>query len=197
LWAVVIIFTLATSCRGVARPTPTVAPPVSAAALSVHVFATNTGDAEERSRLPGLRDAIAGALPDAWAMATGGRGKLSIRTDADIDVELNGSAGTSALTQHSRDGKIASRSIVVHTVDGRHLSTPEIMATTLHELGHLWCCYGPGTADGHWSDPPPTRLAPGLMFSPIRCQVIAGGEPACPTVFSERETQTMGLTRAP
>ncbi len=188
---------LATSCRAFGRPTSTVAPLISAAFLSVHVFATNTGDADGRSRLPGLRDSIAGALPDAWAAATNGRGKLSIRTDADIDVELNGSAGTSALTQHTRDGKIISRSIIVHTVDGRHLSVPEIMATTLHELGHIWCCYGPGTTDGHWSDPQPTFHATGMMYSPMRCQVVAGSEPTCPTAFSDREIEAMGLTHAP
>jgi hypothetical protein len=192
-----MIFILAASCGGLARPTSTVAPLISAAVLSVHVFATTTGDAEERSRLPGLRDSIAGALPDAWATATGGRGKLSIRTDADIEVELNGSAGMSALTTHSRDGKLVSRMIVVHTVDGRHLSVPEVMAVTLHELGHIWCCYGPGTTDGHWSDVQPTFQASGFMYSPIRCEVVAGSEPRCPTIFSEREVQAMGLTRAP
>ena len=185
----------ASSCAALARPVPTVAPLISAAFLSVHLFTGGASDAQERSRLPGLRDAIAGALPDAWQNATGGRGKLSLRTDADIDVELDGTDGTSALTQHKRDGKIVSRTIAVHTLEGnRHLSIPEVMATTLHELGHIWCCYGPGTVDGHWSDPPANFSPVGLMTSPMRCQVAAGSDPVCPSMFSDRELREMRLT---
>lgn len=145
--------------------------------------------------MPQLRDAVAGALPNAWATATGGRGKLSLRTDGDIDVELDGTNGTSALMQHSSGGRVTSRTIAVHTIDGsRRLSVPELMATVLHELGHIWCCYGPGTADGHWSDSP-TEFSPvGLMVSPMRCQVKAGGDPVCPSVFSDRELKEMRLT---
>jgi hypothetical protein len=155
-------------------------------------------DAQERSRLPALRDSIAGALPSAWATATGGRGMLSVRTDADIDVELDGTAGTSALTQHTRGGKVISRTIVVHTMEGnRHLSIPELMATTLHELGHIWCCYEPGTVDGHWADAPAGFSSVGLMTSPMRCQVSRGSDPVCPSIFSDRELAEMRLIGAP
>src|SRR3954464_2084167 len=110
----------ASSCGVIAnlRPGPTIAPLISARFLSVHIFVGENGDAQERSRLPGLRDAIAGALPAAWATATGGRGQLAIRTDGDIDVELDGTGGTSALTQHRLGGKIVTRTIAVHTVEG-------------------------------------------------------------------------------
>jgi hypothetical protein len=183
------------SCGALARPTSTVAPLISAAFLSVHLFTGGASDAQERSRLPSLRDSIAGALPDAWLSATGGRGKLVLRTDADIEVELDGTSGTSALTQHKRDGKVVSRTIAIHTLESnRHLSVPELMATILHELGHIWCCYGPGTVDGHWSDVPAEFSPVGLMTSPMRCEVVAGNDPVCPSVFSERELREMHFT---
>jgi hypothetical protein len=191
---VLAMLTLAISCGVFVRAGPTVAPLISAAFLSVHLFTGTASDAQERARLPGLRDSIAGALPDAWAAATGGRGKLILRTDADIDVELDGGAGTSALTEHKRDGKVVSRTIAIHTLESnRHLSVPELMATTLHELGHIWCCYGEGTVEGHWADTPTEFSRVGLMTSPMRCQVAPGSDPECPTAFSDRELMEMHL----
>jgi hypothetical protein len=134
-------------------------------------------------------------LPGAWATATGGRGQLAIRTDADIDVELDGSGGTSALTQHKLGGKIVSRTIAVHTVEGsRRLSVSELLVTALHELGHIWCCFGPGTKDGHWTDTPTGFSSVGLMYSPMTCTVTPGSDPICPTIFSDRELAEMHLT---
>jgi hypothetical protein len=185
------------ACGGVAslRGVPTIAPLISAAFLSVHLFVGDGGDAQERARLPQLRDAIAGALPNAWSVATRGRGKLALRTDGDIDVELDGTSGTSALTQHKLGGRVLSRTIAVHTVEGsRRLTIPELMATTLHELGHIWCCFGPGTQDGHWADTPSAFSSVGLMNSPMTCQVAAGTDPVCPTVFSDRELAELGLS---
>jgi hypothetical protein len=154
----------------------------------VRLVAGDASDAQERARLPQLRDALAGALPDAWAAATQGRGKLALRTDGDIDVKLDGTSGTSALTQHTRAGRVVSRTIVVHTIeDGRRLAVSELMSTTLHELGHIWCCYGAGTVDGHWAEKPQSYSPVGLMSSPMICQVSRGADPVCPTMFSERE----------
>ena len=195
--ALALMLVCASSCTviGRLRPGPTIAPLISAAFLSVHIFIGDNGDAQEKSRLPELRDSIAGALPAAWATATSGHGQLSLRTDADIDVELDGSGGTSALTQHSVNGKVVSRTIAVHTVEGsRRLSAPELIVTTLHELGHIWCCYGPGTKDGHWSDAPTTFSSVGLMYSPMTCTVARGSDPVCPSVFSDRELAEMHLT---
>ena len=193
--AVVLIF--APSCGVLAslRPGPTIAPLISAKFLSVHLFIGDNGDAQEKARLPGLRDSIAGALPAAWATATGGRGQLALRTDTDIDVELDGNGGTSALTQHSRAGKVVSRTIAVHTIDGsRRLSAAELVVTTLHELGHIWCCFGPGTKDGHWADAPTGFSSVGLMSSPMTCTVTPGSDPVCPSVFSDRELAELHLT---
>ena len=194
-FALMVVF--ASSCGVIAslRPGPTIAPLISAKFLSVHLVVGDTGDAQEKARLPGLRDSLAGALPGAWATATGARGQLSIRTDADIDVELDGSGGTSALTQHTVGGKIVSRTIAVHTVEGsRRLSVSELLVTTLHELGHIWCCFGPGTKDGHWTDTPSGFSSVGLMYSPMTCTVTPGSDPICPTIFSDRELAEMHLT---
>jgi hypothetical protein len=193
--ALVLIF--APSCGVLAnlRPGPTIAPLISAKFLSVHLFVGDNGDAQEKARLPGLRDSIAGALPAAWATATGGRGQLALRTDADIDVELDGTGGTSALTQHKLGGKVVSRTIAVHTIDGsRRLSAAELVVTTLHELGHIWCCFGPGTKDGHWADAPTGFSSVGLMYSPMTCTVTPGSDPVCPSVFSDRELAELHLT---
>jgi hypothetical protein len=194
--ALALAFIFASSCGviGSLRPGPTIAPLISAAFLSVHLFVGDQGDAQERSRIPELRDAIAATLPNAWAMATSGRGQLSLRTDGDIDVELDGTNGTSALAQHSSGGRVIARKIAVHTIDGnRRLTVPELMATVLHELGHIWCCFGPGTKDGHWADAPADFSSVGLMYSPMTCRVTRGSEPICPSIFSERELAEMRL----
>jgi len=187
----------ASSCGviGSLRPGPTIAPLISATFLSVHIFIGDNGDAQEKARLPELRDSLAGALPAAWATATGGRGQLALRTDADIDVEMDGTAGTSALTQHQLGGRVVSRRIAVHTMEGgRRLSVAELLVTTLHELGHIWCCFGPGTKDGHWVDTPTGFSIVGLMYSPMTCTVTRGSDPVCPSVFSDRELAEMHLT---
>jgi hypothetical protein len=92
-------------------------------------------------------------------------------------------------------GRVVSRTITIHTLEGsRRLSIAELLVTTVHELGHIWCCYGPGTNDGHWADTPDAFSSVGLMHSPMTCTVARGSEPTCPSVFSGRELQEMGLT---
>jgi hypothetical protein len=193
--AVVLIFASSCGVIGSLRPGPTIVPLISAAFLSVHLFVADGGDGQEKARLPQLRDSLAGALPAAWATATGGRGQLALRTDADIDVQLDGTSGTSALTQHKLGGRVVSRIIAVHTIEGsRRLSVAELLVTTLHELGHIWCCFGPGTRDGHWADTPTAFSSVGLMYSPMTCIVRPGSDPVCPNVFSDRELAEMHLT---
>src|SRR3989441_4567228 len=194
---VLLVLTLAaaTACGGLLRAGPTIAPLVSARYLSVHLVIGDTADAQEKARLPTLRDSLAGALPAAWATATQGRGQLFMRNEGDIDVELAGTNGTSALTQHSRGGKVTTRTITVHTIDGnRRLTIPDLLSTTLHELGHIWCCYGPGTSGGHSAHPPPPGVSSlRLTYSPPPGPGGAGGGPVCPNVFSDRELIEMGL----
>jgi hypothetical protein len=76
----------------------------------------------------------------------------------------------------------------------RRLSAAELIVTTLHELGHIWCCFGPGTKDGHWTDTPTGFSSVGLMYSPMTCTVTPGSDPVCPSVFSDRELVEMRLT---
>src|SRR5438128_955945 len=180
-WVFVLVVATATACGGLLRAGPTMPPLLAAGYLSVHLVMGDTADAQEKARLPALRDSLAGALPAAWATATQGRGQLFLRNEGDIDVELAGTNGTSALTQHTRGGKVTSRTITVHTIDGnRRLTIPDLMSMTLHELGHIWCCYGAGTSGGH-------------MYPTIRCQASAGSEPVCPNVFSDRELTELRL----
>jgi hypothetical protein len=195
--AFALVLIVGSSCGfiGNLRPGPTIAPLISAKFLSVHLFIGDEGEAQEKTRLPGLRDSIAGALPAAWITATGGLGQLTLRTDADIDVELVGTGGTSALTQHRLGGRVVSRTIVLHTIEGsRRLSLAELLVTTVHELGHIWCCFGPGTKDGHWTDTPSAFSSVGLMYSPMTCTVTPGSDPICPSIFSDRELAEMHLT---
>jgi hypothetical protein len=195
--ALAVVLIVGSSCGfiGNLRPGPTIAPLISAKFLSVHLFIGNEGDAQEKARLPGLRDSLAGALPAAWITATGGLGQVTLRTDADIDVELDGTGGTSALTRHTRGGRVVSRTIVLHTMEGsRRLSLAELLVTAVHELGHIWCCFGPGTKDGHWTDTPSTFSSVGLMYSPMTCTVTPGSDPVCPSIFSDRELAELHLT---
>src|SRR5206468_11956397 len=126
-WVFVLVVATATACGGLLRAGPTIPPLISARYLSVHLVMGDTADAQEKARLPALRDSLAGALPAAWATATQGRGQLFLRNEGDIDVELAGTNGTSALTQHTRGGKVTSRTITVHTIDGnRRLTIPDL-----------------------------------------------------------------------
>src|SRR2546425_3334600 len=190
----VLSLAAATACGGLLRAGPTIPPLISARYLSVHLVMGDTADAQEKARLPALRDSLAGALPAAWATATQGRGQLFLRNEGDIDVELAGTNGTSALTQHTRGGKVTSRIITVHTIDGnRRLTIPDLMSTTLHELGHIWCCYGAGTSGGHWGRPQPSGVpSVRLLYATIPDQVSPGGGPGCPTALLHRRLPDMG-----
>ena len=72
----------------------------------------------------------------------------------------------------------------------------------LHELGHIWCCFGPDAGpDAHWLQKIPDPLLQGvdqygLMTHPVTCLVKPGIE-SCPNRFSDRELRTMGFTDIP
>src|SRR2546430_14924231 len=110
--AVNVLFVLtlaaATACGGLLRAGPTIAPLISARYLSVHLVTGDTADAQEKARLPALRDSLAGALPAAWATATQGRGQRFLRNEGHIDVQLPGTNGTSAPTHPTPGGEITS-----------------------------------------------------------------------------------------
>src|SRR4030081_886809 len=100
-WLLVLAIVGTSACGGLFRAGPTIAPLISARYMAVQLVVGDTADAQEKARLPTLRDSLAGALPTAWATATRGRGQLFLRNEGDINVELAGTNGTSALTQHS------------------------------------------------------------------------------------------------
>jgi cell division protein FtsB len=87
--------------------------------------------------------------------------------------------------------------------DGGILSADNFVAVALHELGHIWCCFGPeASADGHWAQAIADPLLQGvdrfgLMNHPVSCIVFAAGVESCPNRFSDRELRTMGFTLIP
>src|SRR2546428_3453296 len=134
-WVFVLVVATATACGGLLRAGPTIPPLISARYLSVHLVMGDTADAQEKARLPALRDSLAGALPAAWATATQGRGQLFLRNEGDIDVELAGTNGTSALTQHTRGGQATSRTTTVHTIArNSRLTIPDPMSSNAPHL---------------------------------------------------------------
>jgi hypothetical protein len=77
-----------------------------------------------------------------------------------------------------------------------------VIATTLHELGHIWCCRGAEADDGgHWKeklrDPGLYGVDKyGLMTDPVTC-VSFGAVISCPNRFSDREMRALGFASFP
>lgn len=129
-------------------------------------------------------------LPAAWNHATRGLGILRVvEHGADVTIHLLAAKGTSVhVARRSRTEAIRIYVEDRHGVQGRQ----ELVSTALHELGHIWCCRGPGTTDGHWIEAKGdeglfgiNRF--GLMNAPVECKTLAGGTTLCPYEFSDRE----------
>lgn len=162
------------------------------------------GDA---SRLePGLvpaRDAavaeVNAKLADAWRQATRGLGMLTVVPEsADLVVNVIPGRGTSG---HWRAADGTQR-VLLYVVDerGRPWTEGGITAA-LHELGHIWCCWGPDASDGHWSERRADPLLQGvnqfgLMTDVVVC-LARGTVMACPSQFSGRELAAMGFSDIP
>jgi hypothetical protein len=139
-------------------------------------------------------------LQNEWKLATRGLGALTlVPASADIVVYVVPGKGTS-VHLHATDG---SQRVLVYAVDEfGTVSADNSVAVALHELGHIWCCFGPGAgADGHWLEKIPDPLLQGvdqygLMTHPVTCLVGRGFE-SCPNRFSDRELRTMGFTQIP
>ncbi len=158
---------------------------------------------EEPSLVP-LRDSsvtrLVATLANEWKNATRNLGSLQVTdTSADITVFVVAAKGTSV---HRRSTGDLSEDIVVYVSDEIGVRSVEnTVAVTLHELGHIWCCTGSGTTDGHWTT---AEASPGLsgvdkyglMNHPVMC-VVFGAITSCPNRFSDRELQTMGFTELP
>ena len=139
-------------------------------------------------------------LQNEWKLATRGLGRLTlVPASADIVVYVLPGKGTSVHMLAS-DG---SQRVLVYAVDEfGTVSAENSVAVALHELGHIWCCFGAGAgSDGHWLERVPDPLLQGvdqygLMTHPVTCLVGRGFE-SCPNRFSERELRTMGFTQIP
>ena len=139
-------------------------------------------------------------LENEWRLATRGLGALKlVESSADIVIYVLPGKGTS-LHVLAADG---SQRVLVYAVDEfGTVSAENSVAVALHELGHIWCCFGAGAgSDGHWLERIPDPLLQGvdqygLMTHPVTCLVGRGFE-SCPNRFSERELRTMGFTDIP
>ena len=139
-------------------------------------------------------------LASEWKAATRGLGALTlVPTSADIAIYVLPGRGTS-LHSTAPDG---TERVLLYVVDEFGAVSPEnAVAVALHELGHIWCCFGPDAGpDGHWLQKIPDPLLKGvdqygLMTHPVTCLVGRGFE-SCPNRFSERELRTMGFTEIP
>ena len=146
--------------------------------------------------------ALKGSLVSEWTKATRGLSTLDLvsTATADMVITILPARGTSVHVS-AGDG---SQAIFLYVSDGSGVFTSDnLVAVTLHELGHIWCCHGPdASTDGHWAQAITDPLlqgvdAFGLMNHPVKCTFFAGGIESCPNRFSDRELRTMGFTQIP
>ena len=143
---------------------------------------------------------ITATLENEWKLATRGLGALTLApSSADIAVYVLPGRGTSV---HATASDGTQRVLAYVVGDLGPVSAENGVAVVLHELGHIWCCFGPEAGgDGHWLEKIPDPLLQGvdrfgLMTHPVTCLIGAGFE-SCPNRFSERELRTMGFTEIP
>src|SRR5205823_7488014 len=143
---------------------------------------------------------LATILEDEWRIATRGLGTLTlVRSSADVVLYVLPGRGTS-LNERSSDG---TERVLIYVADGPStISLGKSLSIALHELGHIWCCFGPAAGpDEHWLE---RSLAPelaglnrfGLMVHPVPCRVVTERE-VCATRFSDRELRVMGFADVP
>jgi hypothetical protein len=150
-----------------------------------------------------LRDSSAAkmtaTLAAEWRSATRGLGSLEVvDRSADITIFVVASRNTSHWVQSTDE----SQQIVVFVSGELGIRNVENnVAVALHELGHIWCCRGPDTSDGHWLT---KQASPGLygvdkyglMNDPVTC-VSFGSILSCPNRFSDREMVALGFSNFP
>ena len=143
---------------------------------------------------------INAALSNEWSLATRGLGSLNlVAASADIAIYVLPGHGTSF---HSLAPDGTQRILLYIVGDNGAISPENAVAVALHELGHIWCCFGPDAGpDAHWLQKIPDPLLQGvdqygLMTHPVTCLVKPGIE-SCPNRFSDRELRTMGFTDIP
>ena len=148
-------------------------------------------------------DLLTRTLISEWTAATRGLSTLDLVANAPADIVLTvvTARTNSYLTRSGADGSMAI--FLFPADDSGTLSADNFVAVALHELGHIWCCFGPdASADGHWTQAIADPLLSGvdrfgLMNHPVSCIVFAAGVESCPNRFSDRELRTMGFTQIP
>ena len=164
---------------------------------------TGTNSRLEPSLVP-ARDAtvarISATIENEWKLATRGLGALTlVPSAADIAVYVLPGKGTSV---HATAGDGTQRVLTYVVGDLGPISGENGVAVVLHELGHIWCCFGPEAgSDGHWLEKIPDPLLQGvdrfgMMTHPVTCLVGRAFE-SCPNRFSDRELRTMGFIEIP
>ena len=154
-----------------------------------------------------LRDAVASrlrtTLADEWNKATRSLGHIRVVDESpDLTVYVIAALGTSVHRKSPRDGSEDIEIFVNDVPLGEKITVENAVATTLHELGHVWCCFGPdGDGAGHWRTP--VRDAGlygvdkyGLMNDPVKCFTF-GAVLSCPNRFSDREMRALGFDSFP
>ena len=138
-----------------------------------------------------------------WSAATRGLSTLDLvpAAPADIVITVLPARGTSV---HVIGGD-GSQAIFLYVSDQTSgvLTSDNLVAVALHELGHIWCCRGAGaSSDGHWAQAIADPLLQGidrfgLMNHPVNCMFFSAGVESCPNRFSERDLRAMGFTQVP
>src|SRR5207302_128066 len=84
---------------------------------------------------------INAALSNEWSLATRGLGSLNlVAASADIAIYVLPGHGTSF---HSLAPDGTQRILLYIVGDNGAISPENAVAVALHELGHIWCCFGP------------------------------------------------------
>lgn len=151
-----------------------------------------------------LRDAavakLNSGLPKEWKAATRDLSSVElVAANADIVIKVIAARATS-LHRTAEDG---SQDILLYVADSDGpYALDNVVAVALHEVGHVWCCHGPGTSNGHWTTAEVSEGLQGidrfgLMNDPVRCLVVPSGFLSCPNRFSDRELRAMGFQQLP
>lgn len=140
---------------------------------------------------------IRSTLPREWAAATRGLGTAQV-IDGPAEVLIKVvAARSSSVHVRSSDGSQEIR-LFVAGPSGTE-SAENLVAVALHEIGHIWCCSGEGSAPGgHWAASVADSELQGvdrfgLMNHPVSC-LIFGTVVSCPNRFSRRDLAAFGFT---
>jgi hypothetical protein len=187
-------------------------PPIKATAFTARVTTDtppHVNTSPDPSLVP-LREAVVAkmkaTLATEWKSATRGLGSVTlVEQGSDITIQVVAAKGTSVHRQYESDG---TQDIIVYVSDRLGPQSVEnAVATALHELGHIWCCYGAGTfplgteEQGHWltKERSPGLYGAdkyGLMNDPVTC-ITFGTFVSCPNRFSDREMTALGFETFP